>query len=135
ARGALSIPRALALFGALTAASVGLAMLTNALAIVLLLLYAGLTIAYSLTLKRQPITDAFVLATLFTLRIGLGIAAVGAASSAWLLVFSMFLFGSLSLAKRYTEIARMIEHGRKATAGRGYIAGDGPLVLAMGIAS
>jgi hypothetical protein len=47
----------------------------------------------------------------------------------------MFLFGSLSLAKRYTEIARAGEHGRREIAGRGYVAADQLLVLAMGVAS
>jgi hypothetical protein len=60
---------------------------------------------------------------------------VGAESSAWLLVFSMFLFGSLSLAKRYTEISRMREHGHRKTSGRGYLADDAVLVLTMGVAS
>lgn len=135
ASGALSIAHAMVLCGALVLAAVALAALAGAAVFVLLAAYAALTVSYSLALKRQPITDAFVLATLFTLRIGVGIAAVGAVVSPWLLVFSMFLFGSLSLAKRYTEITRMGEHDRVAIAGRGYVAADAALVLAMGVAS
>lgn len=135
ASGALSIRRALVLCASLLVAAIALALLAGAAVLGLLAVYATLTISYSLALKRQPITDAFVLATLFTMRIGVGIAAVGAIVSPWLLVFSMFLFGSLSLAKRYTEITRMGEHDRTAIAGRGYVATDAPLVLAMGIAS
>lgn len=135
ASGALSIRQALVLCGSLLFAAVALAALAGPTVFVLLGFYATLTISYSLALKRQPITDAFVLATLFTLRIGVGIAAVGTMVSPWLLVFSMFLFGSLSLAKRYTEINRMGEHDRTTIAGRGYVADDSALVLAMGIAS
>ena len=135
ASGALSIAHALVLCGSLLLAATALAALAGPSVFLLLALYAVLTVSYSLALKRQPITDAFVLATLFTLRLGVGIAAVGAEVSPWLLVFSMFLFGSLSLAKRYTEIIRMGEHNRTSIAGRGYVAEDAVLVLAMGIAS
>ncbi len=134
ASGALPIRRAVILASALIVAAVALALLAGPAVLALLAIYAALTVSYSLVLKRQPITDAFVLATLFTMRIGVGIAAVGAIVSPWLLVFSMFLFGSLSLAKRYTEITRMAEHERTSVAGRGYVATDAPLVLAMGLA-
>jgi len=50
------------------------------------------------------------------------------------LVFSMFLFGSLSLAKRYTELTRIAGHDKSTPTGRGYIADDAPLVLALGVA-
>jgi len=135
ASGALPIRTAVLLFATLLAASGAIALFTSPAVFVLLLAYGALTVAYSLALKRQPIVDAFVLATLFTLRLGIGMAAVGADASAWLLVFSMFLFGSLSLAKRYTEITRAGEHGRREIAGRGYVAADALLVLAMGVAS
>jgi len=123
-------------------ASVGLVGAGLALSAVLGPLVAGLiaaylatTLAYSLYLKRQPIVDAFTLASLFTLRLGVGIAAVGAAPSAWLLVFSMFLFTSLSFAKRQTEIQRSLVNGRDRISGRGYRTTDAPMVLAMGVAT
>lgn len=131
----LPIAHAVLLFGALLAAALALGMLAGPAVLGLLVVYGFLTISYSLALKRQPITDAFVLATLFTLRLGVGIAAVGALVSPWLLVFSMFLFGSLSLAKRYTELTRMGEHDRTEAHGRGYVAADAPLILALGMAS
>jgi len=69
------------------------------------------------------------------MRLGLGIVAVNAAPSAWLLVFSMFLFTSLSFAKRQTEIQKSIAKGLSAVGGRGYLAGDAGLILAMGVAT
>ncbi|NOZ33493.1 MAG: UbiA family prenyltransferase [Alphaproteobacteria bacterium] len=101
----------------------------------LLAVYTVLTLTYSIYLKRQPILDVFTLASLFTLRLGVGIAAVGVVPSAWLLVFSMFVFASLSFAKRLTEIQRSGAAGRTEVAGRGYRVDDAPLVLAMGIAA
>jgi 4-hydroxybenzoate polyprenyltransferase len=97
--------------------------------------YMALTLSYSFYLKRQPIVDVFALAVLFTLRIGIGIAAIAVEPSPWLLVFSMFLFGSLSFAKRQTEIQRSVANGRKAVNGRGYLGTDAGFVLSMGIAA
>lgn len=108
-------------------------------AMVLVLLgYVALTMAYSLTLKRRPVVDTFALASLFTLRIILGVVAIGAATSSWLLVFSMFLFMSLALAKRLTEVIRSTENGASEAdkiAGRGYFIMDTPFILSLGIAS
>jgi hypothetical protein len=47
----------------------------------------------------------------------------------------MFLFASLSYAKRHTEIARVIERQYAAVNGRGYRTVDAPLVLTVGVAS
>lgn len=135
AAGALPIGHALVLCGALVLAAIGLALAAGPAVLGLLAVYGALTVSYSMALKKQPITDAFVLATLFTLRLGIGVAAVGAMVSPWLLVFSMFLFGSLSLAKRYTELTRMAELDHAEANGRGYVVDDAPLVLALGMAS
>lgn len=100
--------------------------------------YLLLTLGYSFAFKRKPVLDAFTLAVLFTLRLVLGIVAVNAAPSPWLLVFSMFLFTSLSFAKRQTEVLRLA--GKDQTfagklPGRGYFIADAPFILAMGVAN
>jgi 4-hydroxybenzoate polyprenyltransferase len=100
-----------------------------------LMVYLVLTLAYSIQLKRVPIVDVTALATLFTLRIAIGIAAAGVFASPWLLVFSMALFASLSIAKRYTEIQRAALKGETIVPGRGYITADAPLVLGLGLAT
>ena len=94
--GAAAVPLGLAAGFALAAAAGPAVVLATAA-------YLVCTLAYSLQLKRVPILDGFTLASLFTLRLGIGIVASGAPPSPWLLVFSMFLFASLSLAKRHTE--------------------------------
>lgn len=101
----------------------------------LLLLYAVASIAYSFGLKRLPIVDVLILAALFTMRLVFGIAVAEVPASPWLLVFSMFVFMSLSLAKRYTEAARNGEDGNHEIKGRGYIARDTPLLLALGVST
>ncbi len=101
-------------------------------AVGMLALYLVVTLSYSFGLKRAPILDVVILAGLFTLRIAFGVICAGVAWSAWLLVFSMFIFSSLSFAKRLTEITRLKARGGDKLSGRGYLAADEPLVLALG---
>ena len=135
ASGRLPIPVAVAALPIGFAVSFALAALVGPAVVGLLAAYLVVTVAYSMSLKRQPIVDAFTLAVLFTLRLGLGVAAAQVVLSEWLLVFSMFLFASLSFAKRHTEVERMAMRGEDRVAGRGYLSTDGPLILALGIAS
>jgi len=100
-----------------------------------LLVYAALTLAYSAGLKRVPILDVFLLAVLFTLRLVYGIQLAAVTPSPWLLVFSMFIFTSLSLAKRQIEVGRNGALGRNHVNGRGYVAKDAPLLFGLGLAT
>ncbi len=100
----------------------------------MLLAYLALTLAYSLRLKREPVLDVIALGGLFTLRLVLGVVCARMAWSPWLLVFSMFLFTSLSFAKRYAELERLTGQATAMIAGRGYGARDKPVVLALGVA-
>lgn len=97
--------------------------------------YGALTLAYSGGLKRAPLLDCFVIASLFTLRIALGVAAANLAWSPWLLAFSIFLFFSLSLAKRHTELVAAGPLARGPVPGRGYRYEDHTLTLVFGIAA
>jgi 4-hydroxybenzoate polyprenyltransferase len=135
AAGQLSIRAALVMAAFGLAASFALIAWAGAAAAAMLGLYLAVAMAYSFRLKREPIIDALTLAGLFTVRLGLGVAVTGVRFSPWLFVFSMFVFTSLSLAKRCTELSRMVEHGDVQPFGRGYKPSDEPLVLAMGIAA
>jgi 4-hydroxybenzoate polyprenyltransferase len=101
----------------------------------ILLAYGICSLAYSLGLKRLPILDVLMLAALFTMRLVFGIAVADVPASPWLLVFSMFVFMSLSLAKRYAEAARNGDDGKSEIEGRGYVSRDAPLLLALGVAT
>ncbi len=69
-----------------------------------LISYYGLTLLYSLFLKKQPLLDIFSLSALYTIRIIAGIIAISALFSPWLISFSVFFFLSLALIKRYNEL-------------------------------
>jgi len=133
ASGDLSIAGGVELIVAAGSWAFCLALLAGPGCAAVLALYLAVSLAYSFRLKREPIVDVFVLAALFSMRLALGVVVTGVAFSPWLFVFSMFLFLSLSCAKRQTEITRMALHGHAETLGRGYRAGDAPLVLALGV--
>ncbi|MEO7362032.1 MAG: hypothetical protein ABI120_17000, partial [Gemmatimonadaceae bacterium] len=98
--------------------------------------YAILTLLYSFWLKRAPLLDTLVLAGLYTLRILAGAAAISVVPSVWLLAFSMFLFLSLALAKRHSELMEMQDStNRELIPGREYRAGDLMVLISQGSAS
>ena len=68
------------------------------------MIYIAASLSYSFKLKQVPIVDVFMLAGLFTLRLYFGIVLTGVVLSPWLMSFSMFVFLSLSVAKRHTEV-------------------------------
>ncbi|OBS53489.1 prenyltransferase [Methylosinus sp. 3S-1] len=135
ASGELQIALSIGLIVLCGLAALGLALAAGSGCVAMLVLYFVVSLSYSLRLKREPIIDVLLLAALFTMRLGLGVVITEAAFSPWLLVFSMFIFLSLSLAKRQTEITRMVAHGQETTPGRGYKASDAPFVLTTGIAA
>jgi len=97
--------------------------------------YYALTLAYSTVLKRLVVADVVVLAALYTIRIVAGAMAVGVALSFWLLMFSLALFFSLALVKRYAELKVMQRECRLESAGRGYRLEDLAIVESLGTAA
>ncbi|HEY8586942.1 MAG TPA: UbiA family prenyltransferase [Rhodanobacter sp.] len=94
--------------------------------------YYVLTTGYSLHFKRIVMLDVVVLAMLYTTRILAGAAAVKSFPSFWLLAFSMFIFLSLAMIKRYTELVAAQKHGKVTANGRGYEVGDISLIQSLG---
>jgi 4-hydroxybenzoate polyprenyltransferase len=98
--------------------------------------YYALTFAYSSFLKRVVILDVVVLAILYTIRIIAGVAAFGGRLTFWLLAFSMFIFVSLALAKRYGELLEARTDGTtNRPRGRGYLTSDLEMIASLGSAS
>ena len=97
--------------------------------------YYAITLAYSFYLKQVVMMDVLVLAGLYTVRIFGGALAVGVPTSSWLLTFSMFLFLSLALVKRLSEVRRLRLANETAAPGRGYVAGDYEQLSSLGVAS
>lgn len=98
--------------------------------------YYGLTLAYSLRLKRLMAWDVIALAMLYTARIIAGVAAFNLTLTFWILAFSMFIFLSLAMVKRYAELrdARAREVNTFAR-GRGYHPGDLDMIASLGASS
>jgi 4-hydroxybenzoate polyprenyltransferase len=102
----------------------------------ILAVYAVATMSYSLAIKRIVVADVVMLASLYTVRIVAGTFACGLALTFWLLAFSMFMFFSLALVKRYAELHRAKVEGKTGrTAGRGYYPDDLPMVASLGASS
>jgi 4-hydroxybenzoate polyprenyltransferase len=99
--------------------------------VALLLGYIATNAVYSLWLKKVPILDVLILAGFYTLRLFAGALAVNVPISEWLLAFSLFLFFSLALAKRVSEL--MLTQGK--VPGRGYASADTAQLAIFGSAS
>lgn len=116
----------------LLAASLGLSLMLSWGFAVVVGSYLVMNLAYSFYLKTVPILDVLILAGLYTLRVIAGSVATGVLLSSWLLAFAMFLFLSLALVKRYTELMTMrAMEGARALA-RGYQLDDAELLAAFG---
>lgn len=137
ASGRLPIKSGLIAFPALLAASFAGAILLLPLEFAgVLIAYYSLTLAYSLWLKRQMAVDVIILAVLYTVRIIAGAAAFGLPLTFWILAFSMFIFLSLALVKRYAELREARSEGRiEKTRGRGYYPDDLEMISSLGAAS
>ena len=101
----------------------------------LLSIYFVLTVAYSVYLKRVVLVDVFALAALYAVRIMAGGAATQIPISHWLLAFSAFLFFSLAMLKRFSELRAVHLRGQATANGRGYVAVDLEQLAIFGCAS
>jgi 4-hydroxybenzoate polyprenyltransferase/phosphoserine phosphatase len=135
ASGRVSLALGIVAVPLLLTSSVALAAFAGSAFLVSLLIYFFITLAYSLYLKRIVILDVMVLAILYSLRIVAGATVAGVMPSFWLMSFSLFIFTSLAMAKRYAEL-KSLELGSTAWAGgRGYHVGDQAIISNLGVAS
>ena len=100
-----------------------------------LLGYLALTTAYSFSLKRKMMVDTITLASLYTIRVVGGAAAIGDIVSEWLLAFSMFLFACFALIKRYVELAERRDANLPSPTNRNYQIGDLEVIGALAAAA
>ncbi len=135
AAGDLSVSGGIALAGLLAVASVALLPLLSREFALWLGLYIVSTAAYSFYLKRIAVVDVLLLSGLYTLRMLAGGAATGTEISHWLASFSSFLFLSLAMVKRFSELENLRERGGKSTHGRGYLVADLEQIRAFGTTS
>ncbi len=135
ASGAVPVSMGVALAPVLMAASLMLAFQVGTVFVSWLLAYFMVTCLYSFSLKKLILVDCLTLAMLYTFRILAGAATVGHVLSFWLLAFSVFLFLSLALLKRYSELEVQRLIGSDKAHGRGYHTDDASLLQNIGISS
>lgn len=116
----------------LAASGFGLSLLVSPAFTFVLCVYYVLTLAYSFKLKRVVVIDVVLLAGLYTVRIIAGAAAIGSILSFWLLAFSVFIFLSLALVKRFAEVHALMRKGGEKAAGRDYHVEDLPIIASLG---
>jgi 4-hydroxybenzoate polyprenyltransferase len=100
-----------------------------------LLVYLASTLAYSLYLKRIALVDVLALSGLYILRLLAGSAATQTPISHWLAGFSMFLFLSLAIVKRFAELENLRASNSSPRNERGYLMADLPQLRSFGTAS
>lgn len=129
AAGDLSIPGALALATLLVVGGLAIGILAMpAIFAAALLAYLGLTLAYSLVLKRRVLVDVIALSLLYAIRVYAGAAAIEVPLSEWLLVYTLFVFTSLAFLKRYVELGRSEGDPGERVPGRGYVPADAKVI-------
>lgn len=134
AAGTLSVSAGLFAFLALVMIALGIGWVLGPAFLGVVVLYIGLSIAYSFKLKRMRWIDIATLAALYTIRVIAGAAALGVAASGYLLVFIFPVFLTLGSVKRLTELTLAKTDDRLP--GRGYGRRDrGDLLNVAGLAT
>jgi len=132
ASGEISVPLGLCLACGLIMTTLAAALAFGSPVMALLLVgYVSATLLYSHVLKNKLFIDVLTLAGFYAYRLLLGAVVSDIRLSHWLLVFSVFLFLSLALAKRFAELAPAIAMG-ELNSRRGYRAEDLQLLGHLG---
>ncbi len=135
ASGVLPLTAGMIVAPLLLAAALAVAALVGREFALVLVAYLVCTTVYSGWLKRKTFVDVALLATLYTLRVVAGAAAVGLTLSFWLLAVCAYGFLGMALLKRYSELRALEADGRSEAHGRSYRGADVPVVLALGVGS
>jgi len=118
----------------ITSLSLGLFFL-NSQFLLVLSLYFIITLFYTYSFKSIILLDCFTLALLYVVRIVSGVEILNLDLTYWLLLFSFFLFLSLSFLKRYSELKVIESLGEKNISGRAYILSDIDFIEIVGLCS
>jgi 4-hydroxybenzoate polyprenyltransferase len=103
----------------------------------IVVIYAALSLVYTLKLKNLPLVDVTALSLLYVYRLVIGGLVSQVFVSYWLLAFAFFIFLSLAALKRVTELSALSEANDAvgtSIAKRGYLPTDTDLVKSVGIA-
>jgi len=104
ASGAVPVRGALILAAVLFLASAAVSVILGLPSLLVLLVYVGLNVAYSLLLKNQAFIDVMLIAIGFLLRLVAGAVTISVELSSWMLLTTFFLSLFLGFAKRRKEV-------------------------------
>ena len=135
AAGQIGVFEALLCAGALLLLSTMLCLALPYKFTLVLLAYLALTTMYSFWLKRKILIDVVLLALLYSIRVIAGGYATGIVISDWLIGFSIFVFTSLALIKRYTELLVRLDSGLQDSKNRAYQKDDLPIIATLAAAT
>jgi 4-hydroxybenzoate polyprenyltransferase len=135
AAGDLSVLAGLGISALLIVLSVGCLLFLPGAFAELLGVYFLTTLAYTFYFKRMVLLDVLALSGLYTLRLLAGGAATSTPISHWLSGFSIFLFLSLAIVKRFSELQNTLQGGLTPKNGRGYQLSDIEQMRSFGTAS
>jgi 4-hydroxybenzoate polyprenyltransferase len=133
ASGVISPTHAIAAMAMLLTTAIAIAIHLSPSFFGILLAYLAMTTIYSFRLKRVALVDVITLAILYTMRVVAGAVAIGVVMSEWLFAFSLFIFMSLALVKRYIELHG--QHSGEKLMARDYDTGDLPMIAVLAAAS
>jgi len=97
--------------------------------------YYSLTLIYTFFIKKIKWIDAFLLASLYSLRVFAGMTLIKNGFSWWLIFFVLSLFFSLALLKRYAELALLGLKNKFSIPGRAYQLNDKTRLAVLGRSS
>ncbi|MDQ8187860.1 UbiA family prenyltransferase, partial [Pelagicoccus sp. SDUM812002] len=135
AAGTLPVSKGVLSVGLLFAISIALLFFVPPVFSIVAGVYLTSTLLYTFHLKSMVVLDVCLLAGLFTIRVVGGTVLINNDWSFWLLAFSMFLFSSLALTKRASELYQQMKRNVRYAAGRAYRTDDYPLIVSMGVSS
>jgi 4-hydroxybenzoate polyprenyltransferase len=96
------------------------------------LTYYLLTLLYSFFIKQKKWLDVILLAVLYSLRVFSGMTLVENGYSPWLIIFTLFLFFSLALLKRSSELHTAKLANKEFIVGRAYRLKDSKKLVFLG---
>jgi 4-hydroxybenzoate polyprenyltransferase/phosphoserine phosphatase len=135
AAGDVALSHGAILFFLLASLSISLALFLPVHFIFALFGYFVLSLSYTFYLKRKLMIDVVTLAALYGIRVVAGGVATGITLSHWLVGFCFFIFLSLALVKRLSEMIALQKHSVQNIKGRGYRRDDLPIINSLTAAS
>jgi len=132
----ISVFELMTLFFIIQTIVLALGLTLNFSGISILYIYLLLNVIYSFKVKVYFVLDVIMLTSFYMIRIVFGAVVANVIVSDWLIIFSFFIFLSLSFLKRFTELSNNYKYaGNSRLSARDYSLIDQPIVLNAGITS